>query len=140
MSLTQTAVHNEGFEAGPEAAIAPERQVSSAERLQIAGELLAALDEATGPGRAHLMRRILGIVREEVLWPGLWLTGRRRAMVVATMDDLDREVMRRAPDLAEFRHRASGLLDLLSSGDLSRRSDRRTSEAASRRELVQGRS
>jgi len=126
MSLAPATVLDGGFDAGLETAIAPERPVSSAERLEIASELLAALDEATGPGQAHLMRRILGIVRQEALWTRLRVTGRRHAIVVATLGDLDREVERRAPDLAKFRRRASGLLDLMSSRASSGRSDRVT--------------
>ena len=115
MSLGQAAARDEGFDSRLETAITPERPVSSAERLEIAGELLTALDEATGPGQAHLMRRILGIVRQEVMWTGLRLTGRRQAVVVASLGNLDREVVRRAPDLGEFRRGASGLINLLSS-------------------------
>jgi hypothetical protein len=114
MSVAQAAAHDAGFDLGPEPAIAPARPVSSAERLEIVGELLLALDQATGPAQAHLMRRTLGIVRQEVLWTGLRLTGWRHAMAVATMGDLDREVVRLAPDLEEFRRRTSGLIDLLS--------------------------
>jgi hypothetical protein len=119
---------------GSKSVAAPDRQVSSAERLEIAGEVLASLDEATGAGQAHLMRRILGIIRQEILWPGLWLTGPRLATVMATVGDLDHEVARLAPDPEEFRSRASGVLELLSSRDLSRRLDRSTPLAAAMRE------
>ena len=141
MSVAQVAAHDAGFDVGSEPAVAPVRPISSAERLEIAGELLSALDEATGPGQAHLMRRILGIVRQEVLWTGLRLTGWRHAMVLATLGGLDREVVRRAPDLAEFRRRASDLLDLLSTRAPSQRSDRVTpATPANGRELVLERS
>jgi hypothetical protein len=119
MSLVRAAVLDAGFDVGAEPAIVPVRPVSSAERIEIAGELLSALDEATGPGQAHLMRRILGIVRQELLWTGPRPTGGRHAMVVATLGDLDREVVRRAPDLTEFRRQASGLLELLLSSTQS---------------------
>jgi hypothetical protein len=130
MSTVRAAVRDGGFDVGSKTAAAPDRQVSSAERLEIAGELLEALDEATGAGQAHLMRRILGIIREEILWPALWLSGPWLATVMATVGDLEHEVSRLAPDPAEFRRRASGVLELLSSRDLSSRPDGSTSMVA----------
>jgi hypothetical protein len=112
MSIWRGAVQSEGFVVGPETAAAPAGRVSSAERLEIVSELLAAIDQATGAGQAHLMRRIVGIIREEILWPGVRL-GPQLAKVMATVADLDHEVARLAPDPEEFCRRASGVLELL---------------------------
>jgi len=115
MSLGQSAAGVEVSEFGAEAAATPDNQVPSAERLVIAGEMLAALGEATGAGQVHLMRRVLDIIREELLWPGLRLTGPGLAAVMAAVADLDHEVARLSPDFEEFRSRASGVIALLSS-------------------------
>jgi hypothetical protein len=140
MSVMQ-AVRDEGFHAGPQTSVAPHRQISSVERFEIAAELLEALDEATRAGQGHLMRRILDVIREEILWLGPWLTGPRRAMVTATMTDLDHEVARLLPDPQEFRSRTSDILKLLPSNHLPRHLERSTPvPAAGGRELNRPRS
>ena len=128
-----------GFRDEREAAAALNRQTSYAERLEIAGELLAALDAATGAGQSYLMNRVLGIIREELLWPDLRLTGPQLAKVMATASDLEHEVARLAPNPGEFRSRAYGVLEVLSSS--ARRTDGSPPIAAANgRELGQRRS
>jgi hypothetical protein len=140
MSPGQGAGHAADFVVGPDASAAPGGRVSSADRLAIAGELLGALDDATGAGHTYLMRRIVGIIREEILWPGFPL-GPALARVMSTVADLDHQVARLAPDPNEFRRQASGVLELLSFVLRSRRLDRSmTSPALSGRERDQRRS
>jgi hypothetical protein len=130
MSLAKNAAARRDVDVEPATGSASVGQVSSAERLEIAGQLLAALDLATGAGQAHLMRRILDIVREEIRWPTFWLTDGQLATVTATIGDLEHEVARLAPDPKVFRGLAPGLLELLSAGALSRRPERSTRRAA----------
>jgi hypothetical protein len=130
MSLAGNAAARRDVDVEAAPASASVGQVSSAECLEIAGQLLAALDLATGAGQAHLMRRILRIIREEIRWPTFWLTDGPLATVRATTGDLEHEVARRAPDPKVFRGLASGLLELLSASALSRRPERSTRGAA----------
>jgi hypothetical protein len=113
MSLDQSAGGDAVFEVGTEATAISDGQVSSAERLVIAGEIIAALGEATSAGQVHLMRRVLDVIREEVLWLGLRLTEPGLTAVMAAVVDLEHEVARLAPNPEEFRSRASGVLALL---------------------------
>jgi hypothetical protein len=140
MSSAQRAAHAAELVVGPDAPAASDGRVSFAERLEIAGELLAALDEATDAGQPYLMRRIVDIIRDEILWPGFRL-GPQLVTVMETVADLDHQVARLAPDPDEFRRQASGVLELLSFVVRSRRLDGSTTiTAASERERDQRRS
>jgi hypothetical protein len=87
--------------------------VPSSERLQIARELLAALKDATRPGQAHLMHRVLSILQRELLNPDLPLSSGQAAAVLSAVAELEHEAARTVPDTALFSDRAQSVVDLL---------------------------
>ena len=74
------------------------------------------LVDATRPGQAHLMQRILTILKLELLSPNLRLSDRQVSAVMLAVAELEHEAARTAPDPALFKSRAQALVDLLSSG------------------------
>ena len=81
--------------------------------LDVTRELMGALEDATRPGQEHLMRKVLEILRQEVLRPGLRLGEADLAVVTLALAELEHEVARPAPDLAGFNRRAQTVMDAL---------------------------
>jgi hypothetical protein len=88
--------------------------VALSQRLEITRDLLDALDDATRPGQAHVMRRILNILQSEILRPSLSLSGEQVAAVMAAVTELEHEAGRAAPDAGLFGRGAQIVIDLLS--------------------------
>ncbi len=85
----------------------PDSGLTLLARLEIARELVGALEQATGAGQPHVMDRVARILRRATL------SISPRAAVTGIADALEREVSRVAPDLEAFRERAARLVDLI---------------------------
>jgi hypothetical protein len=88
--------------------------VSFPERLAVIRELLETLEGMTRSGQPHVMRKVLGLLRLEVLRSGLPLTRSERAMVNAAVGNLEREVERIAPAPGVFNGHAHIVVEVLS--------------------------
>lgn len=83
------------------------------ERLWAALDLLRGLDEAVGPARDRLMQQVLNALHSELLRPTLRLTERQRALVMATLSELNHEATRATPDTAQFCQHARLVIDTM---------------------------
>jgi len=92
------------------------RHAPSFDRLAVVQELLGALAEVTGDGRAHLMGRVITALRGEILSPGLRLTPLQIATLIVLLGELDHQLAWATPDTATFRGRASRVVELLALG------------------------
>lgn len=87
--------------------------VSFPERLEVIRELMSALDLATRSGQGHVMRKMLGILRAEILGVGLRLTDGQLGVVMNTLTELEHEAGRVAPLPAAFNDNARVVVDVL---------------------------
>jgi hypothetical protein len=83
--------------------------------LEIAGELMRAMDDATRSGQGHLMHRVLEILRSEALSPDLQSALPEREVIMGELAELEHEAARLAPDPASFKRGAQLVMDALGS-------------------------
>jgi hypothetical protein len=89
------------------------RVLPSAERLGIVTELTVALNLATLSGQAHLMNKVLGILRREMLEVKGPLAGADLACLLNAMSELEHEVGRLSPLPNAFNRHARVVIDAL---------------------------
>ncbi len=82
-------------------------------RLEIARELLRALEQATGAGQAHIMGRVVHILRDAIIAAPAPGSSIQRLAAPSLAEALKRESCRIAPDLGAFRERARRLIELI---------------------------
>jgi hypothetical protein len=81
--------------------------------LGVIRELMGTLGLATRAGQEHVMHKMLGLLRTEILRDGLPLTGRQLADVMDALRDLEHEAGRIAPMPAAFNDNARLVVDVL---------------------------
>jgi len=89
------------------------RVLSFAERLGIVTELTVALNLATRSGQSHLMSKVLGILRREMLEVKGPLAGADLACLLNAMSELEHEVGRISPLPNAFNRHAQVVIDAL---------------------------
>jgi hypothetical protein len=82
-------------------------------KLDVVGELLAALDTATIPGQHYLMERVIDLLGQEVARASSRMTDWQRQTVTGALAELVRQAGRMVPDEATFRARTGLLTDVL---------------------------
>jgi hypothetical protein len=87
----------------------PSRQA----KLDVVGELLAALDTATIPGQHYLMDRVIDLLGQEVFRGASRMTDWHRQSVTDALDELVRQAARMVPDEQRFRASAEMLTRVL---------------------------
>jgi hypothetical protein len=80
--------------------------MSLAARLSVVGELMGALELVTQAGQAHVMKKILGILRREMLLLAAPLAAADLACLLDAMAELEHEAGRLAPTAAAFNRHA----------------------------------
>jgi hypothetical protein len=89
------------------------RVLPFAERLGIVTELTVALNLATRSGQSHLMNKVLGILRREMLEVKGPLAGADLACLLNAMSELEHEVGRISPLPNAFNRHAQVVIDAL---------------------------
>jgi hypothetical protein len=88
-------------------------QPSRKAKLDVVGELLAALDTATIPGQHYVMDRIIDVLGQEVSRASGRMTDWQRQTITGALAELVRQAARMVPDETTFRARAEMLTDVL---------------------------
>jgi len=89
------------------------RVLSFADRLGIVTELTVAFNLATRSGQSHLMSKVLGILRREMLEVKGPLAGADLACLLNAMSELEHEVGRISPLPNAFNRHAQVVIDAL---------------------------
>jgi hypothetical protein len=87
--------------------------LSFPERVAVIRELMGTFDVVTRSGQDHVMRKVLRILRTEVLSVGLSLTDGQLGVVMSSLNDLEHEAGRVVPRPAAFNDNASVVVDVL---------------------------
>ena len=83
------------------------------DHFNIVGELMGTLDLVTRSGQGHVMRRVLSILRHEIMRPGLPLTDAQLVPVMGALSELEHEAARRAPAPILFSRHTEAVVDVL---------------------------
>jgi len=81
-------------------------------RMDVLREMLAAIEDATPGGQRYLMTKLLVLFRREASRPDVQFSVRQRHVLLLSLDQLEHEASRIAPDVATFERRAQILVDL----------------------------
>ncbi len=83
------------------------------ERLNVVGELMGTLELVTRAGQQHVMHKILGILRREMLLVASPFAAADLAALLEAMAELEHEAGRIAPTAAAFNRQARIVTDVL---------------------------
>lgn len=89
------------------------RVLPVAERLGVVSELTDALNLATRPGQEHLMKKVLAILRREILDLSAPLCGAELTRLLDAMSELEHEAGRIAPLPSDFNRHAQVIIEAL---------------------------
>ena len=89
------------------------RVLPVAERLGVVSELTDALNLATRPGQEHLMKKVLAILRREILDLSAPLCGAELTRLLDAMSELEHEAGRIAPLASDFNRHAQVIIEAL---------------------------
>jgi hypothetical protein len=82
------------------------------ERMGAVRGMLGSLERLTPTGRQSLMENIVRLLRSEALDPTAQFRPSQRQVVVRSLDDLEHELWRAAPDPGSFDRKAQILIDV----------------------------
>jgi hypothetical protein len=82
------------------------------ERIGALRGMLGSLERLTPTGQQSLMENILRLLRSEALDPTAQFRPSQRQVVVRSLDDLEHELWRTAPDPGSFDRKAQILIDV----------------------------
>jgi hypothetical protein len=82
-------------------------------QLPIVREMLAAMEAQTVAGHRYTMEKVVGCLRQKVVFAGLNASPRNKRAVSQLIDQLAREANRRLPDVRSFSDRTETLVALL---------------------------
>ena len=105
--------HGDGDGGDARALPAPDRALSLAARLSVVNELMRALELVTRAGQQHVMNKILGILRREMLLVAAPVAAAELAPLLQAMAELEHEAGRIAPTAAVFNRQARVVTGLL---------------------------
>ncbi len=84
------------------------------ERLVLLREMLESMVDATPAGQRYIMSKVVRVLRDEALRPDARFTVGDRAIVNRSLEDLEHELARIAPDVEGFDSPARILIEILS--------------------------
>lgn len=81
-------------------------------RLELLRGMLTRLVDATPAGQHYLMAKVIPLLRREALEPNARFQPNHRALIMRSLDDLEHEAGRVAPDPTVFDRKAQLLVDV----------------------------